>query len=271
MKNNIITKKNKKKAEPHFNKAQQLKRRKNYKEAEEELIIVVKLVPSDKNAHYGLGEIYYLQGSYKSAMESLKKALELDGNFEEAQKLEDLILAEVEKKKPKWIKEDKYYTKARLVFEDFNEEAILPKFVAVDGEFTIEKDGEKGYGKWKIKGAKLGEDEEDLPKKQQILKTAIRLPDMSKFNGVLISFKSSDFKGMEMVLIEQTVRDQNKWSLVVSGIEKEWKDLKIPFHYFQLPGNPTAGIDRARISQIQFVLEGDKKGELFIDNFELYQ
>ncbi len=188
LRNEIITKKNKKKAAPHLEKAKDLKRIKNY----------------------------------KSAMEILQKALELDGNFEEAKKLQDTIISQVEKKKPKWIKEDKYYTKARLVFEDFNEEAILPKFVAVNGEFSIKKDGENGFSQWKIKGIDIDEDDENKEKPVQILRSTVRLPDLSKFKGILISLKSGNIKQANIVLVESAVNLQNEWELLISGIEDDW-------------------------------------------------
>ncbi len=57
----------------------------------------------------------------------------------------------------------------------------------------------------------------------------------------------------------------------ISGIEKDWKNIKVPFHYFQLPGNPTAQINLSNIVRIMLVIDKDKGGWIGIDNIEFYQ
>ena len=57
----------------------------------------------------------------------------------------------------------------------------------------------------------------------------------------------------------------------VQGIERDWKDIKVPFHYFQLPTNMTASIDLSKIIQIRLVIDGKEKGTLYLDNIEFYQ
>ncbi len=261
MHSQIRRKKNEKKAKAHFDKASHFLKTKDYEKAKKELSKIIKLIPDDKVAHCELGKVHYEQGDYRSAMECFKKALEIDPDFKEAMEMEGLIMKKIEEQKPVWLKEDDYYKKKTLVFDDFEEETIMAKFICDKGKFEVVKEGEARYAKWEVKGRT----------NKKVLKTAIRLPDLSKFKGMLVSLKSKGIDMIEVILVEQHAGVENNWRVPLSGIEKKWKKIKMPFHYLQLPGKPGANIDLGKITQIKFVVSEQQQGWVGIDNLEFYQ
>jgi len=256
----IKMKKNQKKAAFHLDKAVYFLKIKDYEKTKQELKKVIKLMPYHKTAYCKLGKVHYEQGDYRSAMECFKKALEIDPEFKEAIKMEKLIMKKIEKQKPIWLKEDDYYKTKTLVFDDFEEETIMAKFICNKGTFKVEKQGETRYAKWEVKGKT----------NKKVLKTAIRLPNLSKFKGMLISLKSKNISMIEVIMVEQHAGVENNWRVPLSGIEPEWKNIKIPFHYFQLPDRPEANIDLGKITQIKFVISEQEQGWIGIDNIEFY-
>ena len=181
---------------------------------------------------------------------------------EEGKKKEELILSE-EEQKPVWLKEDHFYDKPTLLFDNFEDKNIVPKFICENGRFQVVKEEENRYGKWEIIEVSDIND--------SMLKTSIRLPDLSKFEGIMVSLKSEGLELVELILVEKKATEEIEWRIPVSGIEIEWKNIKIPFRYFQLKGRPDAKIDLTKIFQLKFMIDKEKKGWLGIDNIRFYK
>ncbi len=261
MKADIRLKRNKKISGQHIEKAMEYLKFKNYESARKELVEAVMLTPESTDAQSQLGTVYFKQGEYKAAMACYKKTLEIDKNHKESKIMLAKIMQLADKQKPVWLKEDKYYKKKTLVFDDFQEDSIIPKLITDQGEFENIKDGDERYSKWKVS-------KEETDKK---LRTAIRLPNLAKFKGMMMSLKSDGIKVLKIVLVEQRGGKENNWEVPISGITKEWKNIKVPFHYLQLPNNPTAQIDLSRVARIMLVIDSKSSGWMGIDNIEFYQ
>jgi len=239
---------------------------KDYENAKKELEKIIKKYTNCKQAYYELGNINYEQGNKKQALEYFRMALKIDNNYIEAKDMEEKILKEAEKEKPVWLEEGYFYKEARLVFEDFEDETIISKFIADSGKFERVVEGDKKYGRWEVE---IGES--DI-----ILSTAIRLPDLSKFDGLIVSLMSENITIIDLILVEQQLNLERRWKVPISGIENKWKEIKVPFRYFICEKEPTAKIDLAKITEIKFLIspakyKGIKKGYLGIDKLIFYK
>ncbi len=177
---------------------------------------------------------------------------------------EEKSISELKKlEKARWIKkEEALLLSKKLRYEDFEDENIISKFEADSGNFTIAKEDGIKYGKWEIK------QDSDI----NVLKTSIRLPDLSKFDGVLLSVKSKNINNFKIILIEISGDIKNKWVVTIQDVSSEWRDIKIPFRYFYLEENPKARLELSNISQLQFKVEGlSKDGYIGIDNIKFYK
>ena len=136
-----------------------------------------------------------------------------------------------------------------LVYEDFEAEEIIPKFTAESGEFENVVSEDKKYGKWS-----LGFEEKDM-----ILQTSIRLPDLSKFTGIMISISSTNISKIKLVLVEESIEGDKKWNFILPGIIGEFQEKKIPFDDFyqdnHTEDNFTAKINPGKISRVEFIIK----------------
>ena len=123
------------------------------------------------------------------------------------------------------------------------------------------------YGKWS-----LGFEEKDM-----ILQTSIRLPDLSKFTGIMISISSTNILEIKMVLVEESIEAEQNWEVLVTGIISEFQKIKIPFRYFYLKDRPDAIIDLGKIGKIRFIVNPEftvsdtKEGWFGIDKVLFYK
>lgn len=261
--------KEKRRVEAHIKQADLYMKLKNYDKAKEELNNAINLDPQNKEAYNNLGKVYYYKRDYKLALENARTALSIDNGYEEARELEEMIYSKVQKDKPAWLKEGYFYSSKRLNFADFEKETIVSKFIADTGDFeVIQKDNRK-YGKWTI----------DHDSENNILKSAIRLPDMSKFDGIVMSMKSDTLSRCDLVLVEQTIEKKRLWYIPLK-IKKTWQELNMPFRYFKCDKYPRAKLDLSKIIEINFVIREDMKeyeddgllpGNLHIDNIIFYK
>lgn len=257
-------------AEEHFEKAQNYITVKDYENAHRELDAVVTLVPDHKEAYYEKGRIYYDQGNYRNSLENVRTAIKIDSDYDEARDIEDKIVAKFKKEKPAWLQEDKFYKKRVLVFEDFDKEAIISKFIAITGKFSRVQGKTIAYGKWQI----------DEDQNKNLFKTSIRLPDLSKFDGINLKIKSERIPRFDLILVEQTIDKERKWIIPVSSLKNKWKEVKIPFRYFKYKDDAQAKIDLKKIVEVQLVIsetmqeyreKGVRSGSLSIDKVSFYK
>lgn len=244
--------------EAHIEKAQSHMKQNNHLKAEQELKEAMDIIPGEKRVYYLLSVVYYKQELYRKSMDVLEKALNIDPRYREALEQKKLLTEKQESQKPIWLKEDQYYAKSSLIFEDFDEDLIVPKFISDEGPFVIEKEGKRKYGKWSV-------DEEGE------LKTTIRLPVLSRFEGIQLEMKSKEIKIVKLILVEQHKKAERNWEIDVTGIEEKWKKINIPFRYFRLPKDLEAGMDLAKISSVIFKVEIDDEGWLALDNIAFYK
>lgn len=259
--------KNKKELKSHFKNAELYFKLKDYENTKKELQKIIKKSPDNKEAYFLMAKVYYEQGNIKQALEYIKITLKLDNDYADAKKLEELIVEKATKEKPVWLKEDYFYKEQKLVFEDFEDETIIPKFITECGKFDRVVEDKLKYGKWEL----------EKTTNKCILMTSIRLPDLSKFEGILVSLNSLNIPRIDIILIEQQLKTERKWTVPIPGITEDWKDIKIPFRYFQCPDDPTAKIDLVKVSQIQFLVSPEftdlkqKNCFLGIDKFSFYK
>jgi len=181
--------------------------------------------------------------------------------------MEEKILRKVEKEKPVWLQEGYFYTGQNLVFEDFKDETIISKFIAEQGEFERVEEGKVKYGSWKLPAGT----------KKLILKTAIRLPELSKFDGLLISLKAEGLPMFDLILIEQHLNVQRRWEVPIFDVKSEWKEIRVLFRYFQCADDISAKIDLGKIIRIEFLVSPawtggrTKAGELGIGKVIFYK
>ena len=207
--------------------------------------------------------------SFKPASVFKKKKEPKEPKKEEPKEIEaeEPTLKEEEKKKPAWIDEESYYVKERLVYENFEEEGVIPKFMAESGKFERVASEEKKYGRWDLEPG-----ETDM-----ILQTSIRLPDVSKFRGIMISLLSENISRINVVLIEQDGEEVMNWVVFVPGLKNEFQEMKIPFRYFYIEGQPDAKIDLNKVSKIklvvkpEYILNNAKEGWVGIDYLKFYK
>ena len=163
--------------------------------------------------------------------------------------------------KPVFIEENFFYTKDNLVLEDFGKDLIVSKFITDEGEFLLEKKGKHRYGKWTV----------SKKPEEKILQTATRLPDLTKFDGIMFSVKSENIKKFKLILVERKLKTDRNWEIPIAGIKSEWQTIKVPFRYFQLPDDINAKLDIAKIARIKFLIDKESTGYLAIDDVMFYK
>ncbi len=254
----------------HFDKSDNYMKSKDYENAEEELLEVIKIAPENKDTYYKLGKIYFNKGDYKKSLEYVKKSLKIDKNYKKAEIFKQKLLLEIKKDKPEWLEEGYFYAKSKLLFEKFNRKTIVHKFMALTGKFERIVETKARYGRWEI----------DAGNDDNTLKTSIRLPDLSKFDGIIFSVRSKDLPRFDLVLVEHKMGKVQEWIVPISGVISEWKTVKVPFRYFQLPDETESKIDLKKIKSINFLIsdemseykgKGLKPGCIDIDNIYFYK
>ena len=209
--------------------------------------------------------------SFKPASIFKKKEEPKEPKIEEPKEIETkepiLKEEEEEEKKPAWIDEESYYVKERLVYESFKQDGIIPKFMAESGRLDVVSSEETKYGRWSL----------EFEEKDMILQTSIRLPDFSKFRGIMVALSSENIFRINIVLVEQDGEEVRNWVVFVPGLKKEFQEMKIPFRYFYIEGSPDAKIDLNKVSKIKFVVKPEyilnnaKEGWVGIDYLRFYK
>ena len=259
--------KNKLKVELHFKNADMYVKSNDYENAKNELVSVIQLMSNNKFAYYELGKIYYKQENHATALENIRIALMIDDDFNEAVEIEKMIISKAEKETPVWLKQDTFNAKAKLVYDDFEYEGKMPKFAAESGVFERIIAEDRKYGKWSF----------EFKTNDMILQTSIRLPDLSRFSGIIISLSSTNISEINIELIEQSRMAERKWEVPVPGLIKEFQEMVIPFRNFSVEGQPNAVIDLTKIHQINIVvnpefIKGDaKESWIGIDYIKFYK
>jgi tetratricopeptide (TPR) repeat protein len=232
----------------------------DFQQAQSEIDEILKLDTKNTKVLYLLGRLNYEKGDYRSALEICDKILALDGNFTNAGTMKTLIVQKIEQSEPVWIKEEKYYKASELLFDSFQEDSAIPKFMTSDGKFNIVSEETQKFGHWNI----------TAEKGTNVLSTAIRLPDMSQFNGMTLSLRGEGIDILTIVFVVQNTRTEQLWEVPVTGITAGWKRLKIPFHYFQLPAELQSSMDLGKITQIRFIT-GNKQGWIDMDDILFFK
>ena len=234
---------------------------KKYQEAKQELEKARALSPADPVVLSRLGFVSYEMGDLKAAGDYYQKVLKVAPGSAEAKEKTRIILAKIEEQKPIWLKQDQYYSEQSLVFEDFQEDLFVSKFLAVDGTFDTIHDGKDRYGRFTFEASTNG----------RFLRTSIRLPDLSKFGGVKLTLRSEGAALILLVLTEQQGSAENLWQVEISDVERQWKTVMIPFRYFQLMSDPAARLDLGKIIRFMFEVPKGSRGTVDIDSIEFYK
>jgi tetratricopeptide (TPR) repeat protein len=258
---------NEKKALAHLKKADVFMKLNDYENAKKELEIVIELFPDNKEAYCQLGKIYFEQGDYRAALVNIRKALSIDAEYEEALEIERVILERTEKDRSIWMKEDSFYAKAKLVYEDFNDEKVILKFAPESGTFNRVIAGNKRCGQWDLE---IGEE-------NMVLQNSIRLPDLSRFKGIKFLISSENISKVNIVLVEYVLDMERTWEVLIPGIKKDFQVMTILFRYFSAKGRPGLRIDLSSITKIkvvvkpEFIETGVEEAWIRLDDVEFYK
>jgi len=252
---------NRLKAEEYIKKAASLTKSRDFESAEAELLKALALDEKSTVVLSALSSFYYETGDLKRSLDAYQKLAKADPTNTFAANRAGEILKRMEEQKPVWMTQGKFYAKETLVFEDFEDQFFVSKFITPEGKFRMVEE----------KGSRFGRFSFEPGTEARILKTSIRLPDLSKFQGIKLSLRSDAIESVTLVLVEQTVDGENSWELPISGIEKKWKDISIPFRYLMLPSKPSASLDLGKVVRFMFVAAPGAGGDLDIDNIELFK
>ncbi len=233
----------------------------DFKKARESLNAAMKISPDNKYIHFKMGKSYYLQNNYITALKYFENALRLDRNYSEAGNMKEITIKKIEGQPAEQVEEGQYYKKPFLRLEDFEDDTTVPKFICDKGKFEVVEEKKFRFARWTIL-AGMG---------KKVLRTAVRLPSLSKFKGIRVLLRSKDINRMDLAFVEHHVKAEYNWKMTISDITGNWKMITIPFHYFQLKDKPEAKMDLGRIIQIQFIIEEKIQGIMEIDNVEFYQ